>query len=163
MINLIIEYEVNPKNKEELQLADEFCKYIVKNIREEIYNNMIPDKMNLLEKDILEASWIYWTRGKPKNINVTKLIKYILNNLWYRKRGRTRYAIVISSTHYIPGTYVTPDAMARFLDKGNEVTPCTTFISRVFNKYRDNINDYWKSYVSKKLGVYEVSELVLIR
>lgn len=158
---MVIEYKINSTNKDELELCDEFAKYLVHNIREEIYNNVIPDKFRLLEKDILNATWIKWN-DKPSSINMMKLVRFIISRIGVTKR-RDTYVIGISQKHLLPRSNTKLEAVARFLDMGNNVSPSTTFISRILNKYRSNINDYWEAFVSYKLGKYNVSEVVIIR
>lgn len=157
-----IEFKLNSSDNKELELVDDFCKSLISNIKSDILKSANFNKIKLYEDALLNAKWINWIK-KPKRINMINLIKYIVDKITYRSRKKHRYIIYIKPTIMLPGSKTPLERVARFLDKGNEVYKGTFFINKVFMKYRVNINNYWKSYVSIKLKKLSVSEVVVIK
>lgn len=147
---------------DESKLAIGFCKFLVRNIKKDILESINPEKMQMREEDLIDASWIKWV-DIPKRINVYKLCKVIINNIIYKTRVGGRYVIEIDNSVYMKHSETRLEAVARFLDMGNNVTQPTGFINKVFMKYRKNINDYWKAYTSTVLHRVTVNEVVIIR
>lgn len=123
----------------------QFCDTLVESIRTDILEGLVPAKYPLLEEGLLNATWITW-EDKPNSINIEKLIKAILKCITWRQR-RLTYQVYIRTDVKMPGTVNTSlESIARFIDKGNNVTKYSTLISRVFNKYEKDIGEYWEAY-----------------
>lgn len=148
--------------KKERKLIPDFMDGLVSDIKKDIMRSVIPAKFLVRESDVLNASWIKWKK-KPKHIKMKSMMMYIANNLVWVKRQDNQYVIEINKSAKIPNSYTSIDALARFLDKGNDVIPGTHFMSRVLTRYRRKINDYWKAYVSIKLKEVRVDECISIR
>lgn len=157
-----IVFQLVSDDRDELKIMDDFCNYLVREIKQRLLLEMPVDKLISKEKDILNASWIQWTK-KPNHINVIKLVKLIINNIRYRKRKGHKYLIEINPNILLPRSKTPIEQVARFLDKGNNVTFGTTFLSRVFMIYRSSINNYWRSYASLRLRKITVSSMVVIK
>lgn len=157
-----IEFHLESKDKDELSLAEDFCKLLVSNIKEDILRYTNYNKLELYEDSLINSNWINW-KHKPSSINMKKLIKYIANSITYKSGRKHKYVIYIKSTIMLPNSYTPLERVARFLDKGNEIYRGTFFISKIFMKYRANIKKYWRSYISIKLKKLSVSEVVLIK
>lgn len=153
---MVIQFTLSPKADEQ-QLVTEFCDMIVGSIRQDIYRNIIPIKLELLKEHIINASWMKWIR-KPTDINMMQLIKFALSHLNYSRRGTNEFIIKFDNV-LIPNSNTSLDSVIRFIDMGNEVSVCTTFITKIFNEYRDNLNDYWQSYVYLKLKKHTTSTI----
>lgn len=150
MSNMNIQFTIETTDYRESSLVDDFCDTICRNIRRDIYNGIIQAKIDNLEYDLINASWINWI-DKPTKLNMENLVTYMLNNIVCRKRLGGVCIIEIPHSVKLPHSTTPLEQVARFIDMGTEITPCTTFITRVFQKYKDNINDYWKSYVMFRL------------
>lgn len=134
-------FKVSNKN-----LEFKFLDLLVESIQTDIRNGLIPAKFEMLEQGLLNATWIRWVK-KPSAINISKLIERILSNIKWQVRGKT-YRIYIDTNVKMPYTVNTSlEQIARFLDKGNNVSKYSTMFSRVFNYYQENIKSYWKAYV----------------
>lgn len=157
-----IEFLLTGNDKKEIELMDDFCMFLVREIRKDILNSVNEEKLQSKEKDILNASWIVWTR-KPRKINMDRLLRFILNNIRYKKRKKHRYLIDINPKVLMPYSRNPIEQIARFIDKGNERSLGTNLFTRVFMRYRLSINDYWKSFVSLRLKRLEVNEVILIK
>lgn len=157
-----IEFQLIGNNKEEIELMDEFCMFLVREIRKDILNSISMEKLQSKEKDILNASWIKWY-DKPRKINMVKLLKFILRYIRYKERKRHRYLIDINPNVLMPYSKNPIEQIARFIDRGNERSLGSNLFNKVFMKYRLSISNYWKSFVSLKLKRLEVNEVVLIK
>ena len=74
----------------------------------------------------------------------------MLKCIAWMKRKYT-YEVYIRRDIKMPNTVnTTLEQVARYIDKGNEVTKATTMLSRVFNNYQKNIDKHWEAY--KKFG-----------
>lgn len=142
---MIIEFELSPKSKNEAQLIIPFCKHILHNMRKDISNQIDIERYTPFEDKLLNASWIIWVE-KPKTINIVQLLRFTLLNLRCAKRGESRYVIGFKNT-MLPNTRTRIDALVRFLDKGNEISQPTYVFTKIFNRYRDNLDQYWRDYV----------------
>ena len=144
-----IDFELNSKEIYDQDLADKFCDALVDSVRTEIKQGLIPAKFPMLEQSLINATWIRWKRP-PKHININRLINSILKCITWRKRKYT-YEVYIRRDIKMPNTVnTTLEQVARYIDKGNEVTKATTMLSRVFNNYQKNIDKHWEAY--KKFG-----------
>ena len=159
---MIIEYRLETKNKEVAMVADDFCKFIVKNIRQDIVNSVNQEMIQSRETNVLEANWIDWNK-KPKAIDMFKLVKFIVQNIGFKTRRKNTYVILINPKVNMPSSNTKLERVARFLDKGNDNSMPTSFLTSIFNRYRSNMNEYWKAYVESVLRIYEVDELIVIR
>lgn len=127
------------------KLIESFCDSLVDSIKADIKNSIIPSKLPMLEKGLLNATWIRWST-KPSSINVVSVINAILKCITWKKR-RLTYQIYIRPDVKMPYTVnTTLEQVARFIDKGNLISKNTTMFSRIFNKYEKNIQTYWKAY-----------------
>ena len=144
-------FELIGEDREEMELMDEFCEQLVIDIRRDIYNNVIPSKMECREEDILSANWIDWIK-KPSSLNVMTIVNLIIDKIGYMSRKNT-FVICVSPKAKLPNSNTSLDSIARFLDKGNEDTPYTVFISKFFNDYTTvKINNYWEAFIFAKLN-----------
>ena len=144
-----IDFELNSKEVYDQDLADKFCDALVDSVRTEIKQGLIPAKFPMLEQSLINATWIRWKRP-PKHININRLINSILKCITWRKR-KYSYEVYIRRDIKMPNTVnTTLEQVARYIDKGNEVTKATTMLSRVFNNYQKNIDKHWEAY--KKFG-----------
>ena len=158
-----IQFQLMGSNEKEIELMDEFCKSLVRQIKRDVINLLPKEKLMARERDMLNATWILWKDDKPKHINMIKLAKFIAKNIRYKKRRGHRYLIEINPAILMPHSKNSIEQIARFLDKGNEVSTGTFFLSRVFMKYRVSIDEYWNAFVSLKLKRLKVSKVVIIR
>lgn len=158
---MIIEFNLEYMSKTQREIIPEFLDGFVSQLKREIVRDTIPAKMKLREIDILNASWIRWKK-KPKHINMKSLVNYIVGNIRWVKRDNY-FIIEMNRSTLMPNSHTSLYAIARFLDRGNNVMKGTAFISKVFNKYRKCINDYWKSFVSLKLREVVVNECISIK
>ena len=158
---MVIEFELQINNSEERNLVSDFCNKLVETIQNDIMLELKISKMLVREEFLLKASWIQWYK-KPRRIDMKKLTKLIVRSIEVKKRRNT-YIIQINPHIRMPGSLTKLSTVARFLDRGNEMIIGTTFISRVFNKYRKRINNYWKSYVFLRTGTIPTSEVIIIR
>lgn len=158
-----IQFTIETSDKQESSIINDFCDIICKNIRRDIYNGIIQSKIDNLEFDLLEASWINWIK-KPTHLDMKNLVIYMLNNIVCRKRLDKSFIIEIPHSVKFPNSTTPLEQVARFIDMGTEISPCTTFITRVFQKYKYGLSDYWDSYIifrlhrnSNKIGGLSVS------
>lgn len=154
---MTIEFTLNPKSPAEAGMIKSFCEYIIKNIRYDIYKRIDIQKYERYEEILLNASWIIWI-VKPKSINIAEWLKLIIRNVIYKQRTDGLYCIYIKNIN-IPNTVTKLDALVRFLDKGNEMSPPTYFMTKIFQEYKDNLNDYWVDYCIAKTGVTPKSQI----
>jgi len=155
-----IEYSLTGE-QDEMDLGREFCALITNLIKHEIKDSLYRYKMQQKEQDLINAEWIQW-KSKPKNLNVVKLCYYIADNIIFKCRRNNSYLIEVNRSVTMRYSNTPLEAVARFLDKGNNVSQYTGFIDKVFKKYRDNIKKYWESFIFKKLNRLAVSSIVLI-
>jgi len=156
-----IEFYLKGEDEEEINLMTDFLKQIVFDIKIEIFNNVVPDKMQSKEQDILNVPWINWIK-KPENLNVNMLVNLIINSIKFVERKDHSYIIAINPSIRIPNSSTPISMLARFLDKGNDITPGTFFITKIFNEYRDNMAKYWDDYISYELNKQKVNNQVII-
>lgn len=157
---MVLEFEIQNTNSDELDLINSFCDLIIYSMRQDIYNNIIPAKFDNMSQRLLYANWIQW-KDKPNIINSNKLLAFILNNLAYTKHKDNQIKIYFKYIT-LPGTYNRLDQFVRYIDMGNEIAPITLFFTSIFNKYRYNLNDYWKSFIYLQLGDYPKGNIVII-
>ena len=144
-----LNFSLNSDELYDTELLARFCDKLVESIGTDIKNGMIPAKFPELEEGLLNAKWINWTE-KPDRINIESLIDAICRCIAWRERTFS-YQVYIRTDVLMPQTVnTTLEQVARFIDKGNEVTKYSTLLSRVFNNYEKNIEQYWESY--KHLG-----------
>lgn len=158
---MIIRFNLECMSKRQREIIPEFLDGLVSQLKGEIVRSTTPSKLLMREQYILNASWIRWKK-KPRHINMKSLINYIVGCIQWVERD-DNYIIEVNRLRLIPNSYTSIYALARFLDRGNNVMKGTSFMSKVFHKYRLNINDYWKSFVSVKLKEVVVNECISIR
>lgn len=156
-----IQFQLVGDNREEFELFDEFCKLLVNNIKKDIFNSLPIEKLNSMEKFLINAKWINWI-DKPTSINMSKLAKLIIKNIRCYKMKNDIYTIDINPLQLMPFSTNKLEQIARFLDRGNELSSGSHFINDIFIKYRLMINNYWNSYVSLKLARIRTSKIVII-
>lgn len=140
-----LNFELNRDEVYDQDLTEKFCDALVESLRTEIREGLIPAKYEALEQSLINSTWIMWTE-KPKRINIEGLINLILSCISWRKRKYT-YQVYIRTDVKMPHTVnTTVEQVARFIDKGNEVTKYTTMLSRMFNYYQRNIDKFWGAY-----------------
>lgn len=141
-----IEFEVDKKRVYDPKLVEKFCEKLVQSLRQDIVNQLVPAKFPILEKNLINAVWIPWQK-KPKSIDVESLIKKTLMCITWTKRDTT-YRVYIDTKEKMPYTNgrVTLEQIARFIDKGNNVSQSTSLYSKVFNHYQENIKEFWEMY-----------------
>lgn len=144
-----LNFELNSKDVYDQDLAEKFCEALVDSIKTDIRNSIPPAKYPVLEKLLINAKWIRW-KTEPKHINVSRLIDLILDCIEWRKR-KYSYQVYIKTNVLMPNTVgTTLEQVARFIDKGNEITTQNMMLSRIFNDYERNIKKHWEAY--KYLG-----------
>lgn len=140
-----LNFELDRDNVYDQDLTEKFCNALVESLRTEIREGLIPAKYDSLEQSLINSTWIMWTE-KPKRINIEGLINLILDCISWRKRKYT-YQVYIRTDVKMPHTVnTTVEQVARYIDKGNEVTKYTTMLSRMFNYYQRNIDKFWEAY-----------------
>lgn len=128
------------------RLIYKFLDALVRSIQKDIQDELVPAKFDMLERSLLNATWIRW-KEKPSGINIPKLVNNILKCIQWSER-KNSFRIYIEPTKKVPYTInTTYDQIARFLDKGNNVSKYSTMFSRVFNRYQEYINEYWLAYI----------------
>ena len=128
------------------RLIYKFLDNLVESIKKDIKDALIPAKFEMLERGLLNANWIRW-KTKQSGINISKLVDRILSCITWQER-KTSFRIYIDPKMKMPYTVNTSlERVARFLDKGNNVSKHSTMFSRVFNYYQKNINEFWKAYL----------------
>lgn len=157
-----IEFELQYSSKDEMELRNDFCSFIVNNIKNDILRNINMSKILSKEYSILNASWISWI-NKPTSINFYSLIDKIVDSITFITRENSEYVILLNRKSLIPNSNTRLEKLARFIDKGNSAIKGTYFISSIFTKYEENIQKYWKRYVSFKLKRYDINNAVIIR
>lgn len=156
-----IEFNLVLSNEEESKIFPDFLEMLLDNIKSDIISESIPAKLNLLEQDMLNATWILWTSIKPKNINMVSVLHMIVRNIVVYERKNNNYVICINPMVMYPRTKTRLDTIARFIDKGTETCPATCTISRVFNKYnKTKIKDAWLDYINYRLKRKRVSKVI---
>ncbi len=158
---MIIEFNLESMSRRQKEIIPEFLDGLISQLKREIVRSTTTSKLLIKEQYILDASWIRWKK-KPKHIKMKSLINYIIGCIHWIERDN-KYIIEVDRLRMIPNSYTSVYALARFLDRGNNVMRGTAFMSKVFHKYRLNINDYWKSFVSIKLKEVVVNECISIR
>lgn len=126
-----------------------FCKYIVSNIRRDIRNYAIAERLKSKESYLLNSGIISWTE-KPEHIDFIKLLRVIARNIIGEIRIDKSCSIHIKDDVLLPRSATSLSKVVRFLDKGNLEEVGTYFLSRIFLKYKRNIQSYWEDYVSYK-------------
>lgn len=158
---MLIQFELLSEDSDELRLIDKFCSLLSESIGAEILKNIPHEKIYKYNKFLLESNIIDW-KVKPNRVDTVNMVKFIVNNIvWFKRKGN-RYIIKFKDIYY-PNTNNSIFQLARFIDMGNETYQGLHFISPILLKYRDNLNLYWKSYVSINLHKLEVGEVVVIR
>lgn len=157
-----LEFNIENFDKYEKRLIPEFCRELTNSIIHDVKINVKESKFQSREKDILDASFIEWYK-KPELLKMYNLGILIANSIKCYRIDENLYSIKIDRKQYMPYSRTKLDVVARFLDKGDLTTPPMNFISSVFNKYREDINKYWKSFVSIKLGRVETREVIKIK
>lgn len=144
-----------------IKLIDDFCDAIVIDIKRSVIQNLNTMKINSRGKYLLDKSWINWIR-RPELVNAMKIALLIVRHIRWRNIKGNLYVIEINPKVYLPNTRNKLTQIAKFLDYGDMSISGTHFISSVFNKYRSKMNDYWKAYVSRRLGRIETNEIIII-
>lgn len=157
---MILQFKFEDLTNKHRTVLNDFCKSLVKSIKFDISNGLIYQKFIDREQILLDATWINWIE-KPDNINMKFVVDLIINNIDYKILKNDMCVIYIKG--YLPMSRTKLETVARFLDKGNDKCPPTSFISSVTHKYKRNILGYWKSYIANKLGEIKVNERILIR
>lgn len=155
-----IEFKIDASNEDERNIIDDFMDDIIESIRTDMIRSLPSKKMDNRELALINSPWMRW-RKIPRNLDMYGLCREIINNIIWRERAHT-YVIEIDSHKYLKNSRNKLSQVARFLDKGNEATRGTFFISKVFSKYGRNLRRYWISYVSVKLKRITTSEIILI-
>lgn len=139
-------FELNQNELYDTNLLSAFCDKLVESIGADVKKCMIPAKFPILETALLNATWIQWV-DKPKGINIESLVDMICRCITWRER-RNSYQVYIRPDVLMPQTVnTTIEQIARYIDKGNNVTQSTTMLSRVFEHYERNIDQFWKIYL----------------
>lgn len=146
---MILQFKFDELSKNKKLLLPMFCRSLVKSIRYDILNGIIYKKFIDREKILLDATWIDWI-DKPEELNMRYIVNLIVDNITYKIIENDICIIYIKGN--LPMSNTKLETVARFLDKGNDDCPPTSFISKVTKKYKRNIYKYWKSYIFNKLG-----------
>lgn len=155
-------FELDQMNKDEALLIPQFCRFLLKNIKTDIRDNISHRKFDRYEEYLLNSDIIKWTIDKPDSINVVDLCNIIANSFKCCEMKNNSFSIKIDRFAKLKGSRTRLATLARILDKGNEEVPGTLFISSVLNKHSKNINELWKIYVSMKLGRVKVSKCIKV-
>lgn len=149
---MVIEFTLPEENLHDQRLKGMFCDALVDSLRQDIKNQLIPAKYEFMEQGLLNATWIRWDK-KPKHLRIPTLINAILKCITWRERI-DGYQIYFRTDVKMPYTVnTTLEQVARFLDKGNLVSKCSTVFSRVFDDYEKRIPDLWKVYL--EIGYFQ--------
>lgn len=157
---MILQFKFEDLTTKHRRVLNDFCKSLVKSIKFDISNGLTYQKFIDREKILLDSTWINWI-NKPDNINMKFVVDLIISNIDYKILKNDLCVVYIKG--YLPMSRTKLETVARFLDKGNDKCPPTSFISSVTHKYKRNILGYWKSYITNKLGEIKVNERILIR
>jgi hypothetical protein len=158
-----VEFNISVMSNQEKSLMHSFLYVLLNDIKNGVKNNIIAPKMNIREDNLLNLTYIDWVNNKPSHIDMVSLAFLIANSIVCVRLRDNIYSIEISRRINMPHTRTRLYKIAKFLNFGDEYTMPTLFISSVFYKYSKNINRYWKSFVSLKLGRIETHECILIR
>ena len=129
---------------------NEFLNTLISDMQNDILNTVNYNKLSKRESYLLNCNLIKWTK-KPTHIDMYKLVYLIVSNIEYKCIKGNTYMIYINPKTYFPNSRTKLELISRLLDKGNEVLPPIHFISRIFRKYKRNINRYFDSFISIKL------------
>lgn len=90
------------------------------------------------------------------------LLRKIASSVRYRKRKNNIFVIEINPYVIMNNSTNPIDQVVRFLDRGDIGVKGTYQFSRIFDKYRYNMDRYWKSYCFSRLGRVKVNRVVMI-
>ncbi len=157
-----IEFQLPELDQETVRLLPEFMNTLVEDMRYVVKYQSNIALLDTRSKYLLKAEWISWVR-KPRKLNMRKLIEYIADSIIFKQTDDGLFIVEINRAKRLPYSHTRLSKVARFLDKGNEVYKPTLFLSSVFNKYKRTINQYWRAFVSVKLGRIDVREVIRVR
>jgi uncharacterized protein YozE (UPF0346 family) len=94
---------------------------------------------------------------------MVNLVNILVNNIECYKIPDEHIYMVGFSKEQFPNTRNSIDSIARLLDKGNEDFPGIHTFSNIFNRYENNINQYWETYILTQLNRIPISEVLIIK
>ena len=148
-----IVFTLNTVDEFENSIKDDFCQYLLKDIRDNILASVNMLKFQHKAVDILNTDIIQWNR-KPANINMVYVLKLVVNNIVLIKGNKDDYMISINKKKLFPYSKTSLDVVVRYLDKGDLKDSPTLFVSNVFNKYtQEKIDDMWKEYIDFRVNM----------
>ena len=161
-----IEFEFTDLDNRSAELIPEFCSLLVKEISSSIISNSYGKVgFKYLEKFLLNSNLIEWKKNKPDNIDVHSIIIQIAGSIVCRNIKENKYVIEINKRSKLPGSKTSLSKIARFIDRGDIMSSGypTNLVNYVFMKYKQNINEYWKSFVQVKLKRLNVSSIIIVK
>lgn len=150
------------QDSEEISIEKSFCYALKDLVSDDILDSIRIDKINMYEDLFLKSTAINWVH-KPLHIDMVNVVNTLINNIkCYKIPDKHIYMIGFSKEQF-PNTNNSIDSIVRFLDRGNEDFPGIHTFSNIFNRYENNINQYWKAHILVELGRLPVSEVLIIK
>jgi len=144
---LKLQFKLAYKNQEEKLLIDNFCTILLYDIKKDVTDNISPIKMKLKERDLFYAKWIKWNTNIG-SLSINYILKLIIDNIIFTEKDNAgEFTIEINKEVYLPNSKTKLEVVARFINYGNEISPPTTFITSIFNKYQEEMKEYWEAYL----------------
>lgn len=160
-IRMRIEFKLVGKDKEEADLMIPFCEFLVENLKKDIKRFTNIEKLQSYEKTLLSATWIRWIK-KPAYLNMEWVLTEIIRSIRYYERRERVFVITIDQSKKLESSRTKLEKIVRFLDKGNISTAPSGMFSKIFNRYQNNINRYWKAFIRHKLHRFPETKAVII-
>ncbi len=145
-----------------MSIEKDFCYNLRDLVSSDIAESIRIDKINMYEDLFLKSTAIDWVH-KPLHIDMVNVVNILLDNLKCYKISNKHIYMIGFDKKQFPNTRNSIDSIVRFLDKGNENFPGIHTFSTVFNKYENNINEYWESQILISLHRLPVSEVLVIK
>lgn len=161
-----IEFEFTDLDNRSSELIPEFCNLLVKEISSSIINNSYGKVgFKYLEKFLLNSDLVEWKKNKPDNIDVHSIIIQIAGSIVCRNIKENKYVIEINKRSKLHGSKTPLSKIARFIDRGDIMSSGypTNLVNYVFMKYKQNINEYWKSFVQIRLKRLNVLSVIIVK
>lgn len=161
---MTLTYQLTIKDKAEQELADDFCRFIIKSMQKSIkakLESMPPEKVLQYEDVLLSSEVINW-EIKPSKIDIYNVFNMLIRNLSYDRQKDFKYSIHFRNVVF-PNSFNTIDTVVRLLDKGNERFIGIHIFNDVFNDYAKGMQKYWKVYILRELGRLTISKVVILK
>ena len=138
--------ELKIENDKEERLKYEFIGTLIKDLKNELVNDIGCLNYEKIEKAILNFPVLWKLKKKPDSIDVEKLILDIISNIKAYELKDNKFMIQIDKYAKLKNSNTSLETIAKVIDYGSPGTLPIRFFAKHFNNFREKSKTYWDSY-----------------